>query len=81
MIDASALRLLLEQAAGRPLAELSDEATLADGLGFDSLALLELALGLEERFGIAVSAQDVADAFRTVGSLRALIEARARGGP
>lgn len=81
MIDASAIRSLLEQAAGRRLGELSDEATLAEGLGFDSLALLELVLGLEERFGIAVSAQEVADAFRTVGSLRALIEARAQRGP
>lgn len=74
------VRALLEGAAGRALGELDDTTALAEELGFDSLAFLELTVALEERFGIAVGSQDVAGAFRTVGCLRALLSARtARG--
>jgi acyl carrier protein len=41
----------------------------------DSMAVLELILALEERFGIAIDGEDVtADAFETLGSLTALVD-------
>ncbi len=72
-----AVRALLEAAAGRALGELDDATPLAEGLGFDSLAFLELTVALEERFAVVVRSQEVAAGFRTVGSLRALLAARA----
>lgn len=42
----------------------------------DSLAVLELILALEERFGIEIGEEDVtAEAFETLGSLSALVAA------
>lgn len=43
----------------------------------DSLAVVELVLALEDRFGITVEGEDVtAEAFETLGSLTALVEDR-----
>jgi acyl carrier protein len=45
----------------------------------DSMAVLELVLALEERFGIALEGDDVtAEAFETLGSLTALVEDKLR---
>lgn len=45
----------------------------------DSMAVLELVLALEDRFGITIDGEDVtADAFETIASLTALVEDRAR---
>jgi acyl carrier protein len=43
----------------------------------DSMAVLELVLELEQRFGIAVEGEDVsADVFETLGSLTAFIDGK-----
>ncbi len=43
----------------------------------DSMAVLELILALEERFGIAIEGEDVtADAFETLATLTALVDAK-----
>jgi acyl carrier protein len=43
----------------------------------DSLAVVELVLALEDRFGITIEGEDVtAEAFETLGSLTALVEER-----
>ena len=43
----------------------------------DSMAVLEVILALEERFGIAIEGEDVtADAFETLESLTALVDAK-----
>lgn len=64
------------------LLELEDRADAIDAstplLGelpeLDSMAVLELVLALEERFGIAVDGEDVtADAFTTLESLTAFV--------
>lgn len=64
------------------LLELEDRADAIDAstplLGelpeLDSMAVLELVLALEERFGIAVDGEDVtADAFATLESLTAFV--------
>jgi acyl carrier protein len=45
----------------------------------DSMAVLELVLELEERFGITVEGEDVtAEVFETLGSLTAFVESKAR---
>jgi acyl carrier protein len=45
----------------------------------DSMAVVELIVALEERFGIRIDGEDVtADAFETLGSLAALVEAKLR---
>lgn len=45
----------------------------------DSMAVLELVLALEERFGISVDGDDVtAEAFETLGSLTALVDDKLR---
>jgi acyl carrier protein len=45
----------------------------------DSMAVLEVILALEERFGIAIDGDDVtADAFETLASLAALVDAKLR---
>jgi acyl carrier protein len=43
----------------------------------DSMAVLELVLALEERFGISIEGDDVtAEAFETLGSLTALVDGK-----
>jgi acyl carrier protein len=45
----------------------------------DSMAVMELMLALEERFGITIDGDDVtADAFETLASLAALVDAKLR---
>jgi len=45
----------------------------------DSMAVLELLLALEERFGIEIEGDDVtADAFESLGSLTAFIDGQLR---
>jgi acyl carrier protein len=45
----------------------------------DSMAVMELILALEERFGITIDGDDVtADAFETLASLTALVDAKLR---
>jgi acyl carrier protein len=45
----------------------------------DSMAVLELVLELEQRFGIAIEGEDVtADAFDTLESLTALVDGKRR---
>ena len=43
----------------------------------DSLAVVELAAGLERRFGITIDGEDVTgEVFETIGSLSALVDAK-----
>jgi acyl carrier protein len=45
----------------------------------DSMAVLELVLALEERFGIAIDGEDVtADVFESLGSLTAFVDDKLR---
>jgi acyl carrier protein len=45
----------------------------------DSMAVLELVLELEQRFGITIEGEDVtADAFETLASLAAFVDEKAR---
>ena len=51
-----------------------DPATPIEEAVFDSFGFVELALGLEEEFGLRLSEAETAD-FATIGDLRAAIEA------
>jgi acyl carrier protein len=53
--------------------ELNPSSSFADDLGLDSLALVQLVLGIEERFGVRVPDADV-PALRTVGDAVAYVE-------
>jgi acyl carrier protein len=67
---------LLSQAAGRAVT--GDDATpiFQGGLALDSIALLEIVVGLEERFGLRLRPEDGAQAFATIGTLTAFVAAR-----
>ena len=52
----------------------SDDADLFTGAGLDSLGLVELLLGLEEEFGIDVSADDLElDRFRSINAIATFV--------
>ncbi len=62
-------------ALGRPPADLDDQTPLPDALG-DSLDAIEVALGVERRFGVALSDDDLSHV-PTFGALVDLIATRA----
>jgi acyl carrier protein len=54
-------------------------APLASVPELDSMAVIELVVELERRFGIVFEDQDItAEAFETIGSLAAFVDAKAR---
>ncbi|WP_160573840.1 acyl carrier protein [Actinomadura physcomitrii] len=64
--------LQLEEAALRP--EISLESA-----GFDSLTIVELAMSLSDRFGLAISEEDL-QAAASVGEIDRIVEQRLGGG-
>lgn len=57
-----------------------DDAIFGDGLGLDSLDAVELVVLLQKRFGVLVKDMaEAKDAFATVNTLAAFIEARRDG--
>ena len=66
-------RVILSSLCGeQPLPLTTD---LRDGLGFDSLDLSSLAVGLEEEFGIDIPDDEI-DSLRTVGDVIQYIDRR-----
>ena len=52
----------------------SEDADLFTGAGLDSLGLVELLLGLEEEFGIDISAEDLElDRFRSISAIAGFV--------
>jgi acyl carrier protein len=52
----------------------SEESDLFAGAGLDSLGLVELLLGLEEEFGIDISAEDLElDRFRSISAIASFV--------
>lgn len=64
---------LVSQVSEVPVAELTRQTTL-DDLGFDSLVLVELAMKLRKKFGLA-AADDELNYVETVGELLAVVTA------
>jgi len=56
------------------------EETAIAGLGFDSLAILDLLFDLEEEFGIQITAEQI-QGIRTVGELVTLLVRRLEASP
>ena len=54
--------------------KVTDEALLVDDLGTDSLALVELAMAIEEATGVTVE-DDALPTLKTVGDVKAYLEA------
>jgi acyl carrier protein len=66
-------RLFLDVSAG----EIGDATPLMETYGVDSVALFELALGLEDEFGVSMDDVDFNIAtFRTVNSIAAFVNER-----
>jgi acyl carrier protein len=61
--------------AGSPFDTLEVSSDLRSDLGFDLIALAELAVAVEDAFGVEVKMPDL-DGCRTVADLRALVAAR-----
>ena len=63
--------------------DIADDATLfGEGLELDSLDALQLAVALEEHFGIKIPEGDEArDIFKNVGSIAAFIERNSKPSP
>jgi acyl carrier protein len=79
--DVAAVRTVVIETLGiEDRADILDATTpLASLPELDSMALLELVVELEQRFGIAVEDDEVtAEVFETIGSLAAYVEAKAR---
>lgn len=71
------IRLLHAHAPAATSDALALDADLRSELGFDLIALAELAIAIEDAFGIEVAMTDL-DECRTVGDLEALVAARSR---
>ncbi|MEQ4305093.1 phosphopantetheine-binding protein [Plantactinospora sp. B6F1] len=65
----SSVRALVLELAPHPAVSPSAEARLVEDLGFHSLALLELALTLEDEFDLPKINQAVARGIRTIGAV------------
>jgi acyl carrier protein len=87
MSDASDLKLCIKQALieeldlrGKTASDINDSAPLfGEGLGLDSLDALQLAMAIEERFGVAVPEGDAGrTVFASVDAIAAFV-LRARG--
>lgn len=54
--------------------DIADDAPLMETFGIDSVALFELAVGLEDEFGVSMEDTDFSvDLFRTVNSMAAFL--------
>lgn len=73
-ITAQAIRTKIADTLVIPPAKLTDNTLLTD-LSVDSLALIELAIELEEDYDVAFEQSDL-KGLRTVGDVAALVEAR-----
>lgn len=72
------LGMILEKATSQPTIPLSLTTRIGD-LGIDSLAVLDLILGIEEATGCEFEDEDlVVDYFETVGDVLELVERRFR---
>ncbi|GAA1767215.1 acyl carrier protein [Luedemannella helvata] len=69
----SVVREIVLELAPEGAAEAPEDAGLVEDLGFHSLALLELAFTLEDRFDLDPIEQERAQAIRTVGDIADLV--------
>jgi acyl carrier protein len=78
-LDIDAVKAVVVETLGVDRADALDADTplLGSLPELDSMAVLELVLELEQRFGIMIEGEDVtADVFETLGSLAAFVESK-----
>lgn len=76
------VRAVLSEVLERPLGSIRIDTPLDEGLGVDSLALIQAQVGIEERFGVVMPEIDenaVAEQ-RTVEDLIKIVAAQSQGG-
>jgi acyl carrier protein len=71
------LKWIVSQQLGIDVDEITDDASLRDDLGADSLDVVELVMGAEEEFGIDIDDEKAA-AFVRFSDLRVHVEATLR---
>ena len=74
MMEFEKLRDILVETLGCEPEQVTPEASLADDLGADSLASMELMMALEEAFDVTIDDADVAE-LKTVGDVANYITA------
>ena len=62
-------RLILNRMPSCRLEDLSDDTPLLDGVGFDSVRLVELLYACEDRFGVELPTELLEDETPTLGAL------------
>jgi acyl carrier protein len=67
------LLALIAAEANKPVSEVTLDSTF-EALGFDSLAIVEAVLRVEDEFGVTIP-DDAAHAMKTVGDLATFLEA------
>ena len=74
-MDFEKMREIIPENLSCELDKVTMEADLADDLGADSLAAVELSMALEDEFGVAIDDEDLPK-LKTVGDLANYISAR-----
>ena len=74
-MDFEKMREIIAENLSCELDKVTMEADLADDLGADSLAAMELSMALEDEFGVAIDDEDLPK-LKTVGDLANYISAR-----
>ena len=69
------VRDIIVETLGCDAEEVTPEASLADDLGTDSLAAVELVMALEEATGLSIAEEDAAN-LKTVGDILTYMAAR-----
>ena len=75
MAVAESVKKLISEQLNRPVEEITDDKEVVKDLGADSLDVVEMLMGLEEKFNITVP-EDEAVNIKTVGDIIALIESK-----
>ncbi len=65
---------IIEEVAGVPAADVSPEKTFTDDLDIDSLSMVEIAVQAEDRFGVKIPDDELAN-LKTVADAVAYIDA------
>ncbi|MFF7725177.1 acyl carrier protein [Streptomyces sp. NPDC008001] len=71
VLDVEELRTVVAEALELPVEEVTDDARFKEDLDVDSLISLEIAVRIEEQYGIRIDDSDLADlgSFRLIGEL------------
>lgn len=69
------ISMIIEDATGVDVEEISADSDLADDLHIDSVSRIDIAIRIEDAFGVRVEEEDL-DAARTVSDIVRFVEAR-----